>query len=76
MKYRNIVLFECSRTISQPASFFTKKKKKSRIWTGKSPLTLLCEKLRYATVNISGEFITEEILSLYPCVHGWKINFN
>ena len=35
-----------------------------------------CEKLRSATLNMSGEFITEEMLPLYSCVHGWRITYN
>ena len=48
--------------LEQFLNLFLALQKKYLIWTGKSPPTLLCEKLRYATLSISEEFITDEIL--------------
>ena len=50
---------------SKTASYFAKLKKNLVFQQGNQ-----CEKLRSATLNISGEFITEEMLPLYSCVHG------
>lgn len=73
----SILLFEYlkkknnnSKTLSYFAKF--KKKKKNLVFEQGNQ----CEKLRSATLNISGEFITEEMLPLCSCVHGWRISFN